>query len=278
MENLPPPPAFLLEGGNPTVVPTAAVPPSTNFGGQLQQPPPPHNMVPDAKKNAAVSIAAEIQKRAAAAAAVSSTSPLATFADQLKSATAQRIYATPSELANRRSIVTTMCAPNNLTPAPTATSGGGAEKSEKQIEIEKSSGISVAETVRTLTEMNHQPASPVSVRRSSSSVRATSAERRAESGLMAALSARIAPNLSPRHSRKQQQQQQLHHHFHQVNQHQEMVGKMTVPRASRVRQWIALRTVPDPTLCRASLMDQIKRGTHLRPTGIMNDRSAPKTN
>lgn len=272
MENLPPPPAFLLESGNATA--TGNTQPSSSFGSQ-QQPPPPG--MPDTRKNAAISIAAEIQKRAAAAASASS---MATFADQLKSATAQRIYATPSELANRRSIVTTMCAPNNLAPAVAA-----AEKSEKQIEIEKSSGISVAETVRTLTEMNHQPASPVSVRRSSSSVRATSAERRAESGLMAALSARIAPNLSPRHSRKQQHPQQPAQYHHQFaphplnNQHQpECVGKMTVPRASRVRQWIALRTVPDPTLCRASLMDQIKRGTHLRPTGVMNDRSAPKTN
>lgn len=134
-------------------------------------------------------------------------------------------------------------------------------KSDKQIEIEKHSGISVAETVRTLTEMNHQPASPVSVRRTSS-IRSTSADRRPESNLIAALSARITPTLSPRNSRK----------------HYQEPGKMTVPRANRVRQWIALRTVPDPTLCRASLMDQIKKGTHLRPTGMTNDRSAPKTN
>ena len=134
------------------------------------------------------------------------------------------------------------------------------EKSDKQIEIEKSSGISVAETVRTLTEMNHQPASPVSVRRTPS-VRSTSGERRPECGLISALSSRIASNSSPRTSRKLYQE----------------VGKMAIPRASRVRQWIALRTVPDPTLCRASLMDQIKKGTPLRPTGIINDRSAPKT-
>lgn len=227
MENLPPPPAFLLENNVSAVI------------GQ-----PANASTPETKKNAANSIAAELQKR---------NLSMSTFTDQLKSATAQRIYATPMD-HHRRSI-TTIYAPSSVSPSSKAE-----DKSDKQIEIEKSSGISVAETVRTLTEMNHQPASPVSIRRSPS-VRSTSADRRPECGLIAALSARITPNLSPRNSRKLYQD----------------VGKMTVPRASRVRQWIASRTVPDPTLCRASLMDQIKKGTHLRPTGVVNDRSAPKT-
>lgn len=226
MENLPPPPAFLLEN-------------NTNSNNQLT----PATNGTD-KKNAAISIAAELQKR---------NMTMSTFTDQLKSATAQRIYATPLE-HHRRSITTIYAASNvNITPKIE-------DKSDKQLEIEKHSGISVAETVRTLTEMNHQPASPVSVRRTSS-IRSTSADRRPDS-LIAALSARITPNISPRNSRK----------------HYQEPGKMTIPRANRVRQWIALRTVPDPTLCRASLMDQIKKGTHLRPTGMTNDRSAPKTN
>ncbi len=225
MENLPPPPAFLLENN-------ASTSPSSQSN------------VSESKKIVANNIAAEIQKRSAS---------MSTFTDQLKSTIAQRIYATPLD-SNRRSIGS-VYSPNAVMSAKNE------DKSDKQIEIEKSSGISVAETVRTLTEMNHQPASPVSVRRSSTG-RASSAERRAECGLISALSARITPNLSPRNSRK----------------HCQEVGKMTVPRASRVRQWIALRTVPDPTLCRASLMDQIKKGTHLRPTGVINDRSAPKTN
>lgn len=228
MENLPPPPAFLLENN---------VPMSSSPTGNI--------VATETKKNAANSIAAEIQKR---------NLSMSTFTDQLKSVTAQRIYATPLVEHHRRSI-TTIYAAGSISSSTSKVE----DKSDKQIEIEKSSGISVAETVRTLTEMNHQPASPVSIRRTPS-VRSTSADRRPECGLIAALSARITPNLSPRNSRKLYQD----------------VGKMTVPRANRVRQWIASRTVPDPTLCRASLMDQIKKGTHLRPTGIVNDRSAPK--
>lgn len=64
--------------------------------------------------------------------------------------------------------------------------------------------IRVAETVRTLTELKHTPASPNAVRRSSTIIRSQSADRRESigSGLIAALSAKIAPNLSPRHSRR----------------------------------------------------------------------------
>lgn len=229
IENLPPPPAFLLENAG-----------SVMTSSQQNSAP-----TSDAKRNVANSIAAELQRRQVS---------MSTFTDQLKSATAQRIYATPLE-HHRRSI-TTIYSPGGMCAATPKNE----DKSDKQIEIEKSSGISVAETVRTLTEMNHQPASPVSVRRTPS-VRSNSGDRKPECGLISALSARIASNSSPRNSRKLYQE----------------VGKMTIPRASRVRQWIALRTVPDPTMCRASLMDQIKKGTPLRPTGIINDRSAPKT-
>lgn len=64
--------------------------------------------------------------------------------------------------------------------------------------------IRVAETVRTLTELKHTPASPSAVRRSPSVSRSQSAERRESigSGLIAALNAKIAPNMSPRHSRR----------------------------------------------------------------------------
>ncbi|KAI5744399.1 hypothetical protein M8J76_001949 [Diaphorina citri] len=50
----------------------------------------------------------------------------------------------------------------------------------------------------------------------------------------------------------------------------------SLPRSSRVRQWISLRTSPDPKLCHDSLMEQIKRGTALRKTRTVNDRSAPR--
>ncbi|XP_014255401.1 MTSS1-like protein isoform X2 [Cimex lectularius] len=114
----------------------------------------------------------------------------------------------------------------------------------------QSCGISVAETVRTLTELNHTPASPVSIRRTHS-MRSQSADRKIEPSLIAALSAKLAPGR--RHSQE-----------------------MTYAKASRVRQWIAVRTLPDPTVCHDSLMDQIKKGTSLRKTRTVNDRSAPR--
>ncbi|KAG8287162.1 hypothetical protein J6590_044786 [Homalodisca vitripennis] len=130
----------------------------------------------------------------------------------------------------------------------------------KVIVKESGSGISVAETVRTLTELKHQPASPVSVRRTHS-VRSQSCDRRVETGLIATLSAKLAPTLSPRHSRR----------------HSQETGYISAAnRANRVRQWIAVRTVPDPTICHDSLMDQIKRGTSLKKTRAVNDRSAPR--
>lgn len=128
---------------------------------------------------------------------------------------------------------------------------------ERKITVKESGGgISVAETVRTLTELKHQPASPVSVRRTHS-VRSQSCDRRVDTGLIATLSAKLAPTLSPRHSRRHSQE-------------------TMVNRANRVRQWIAVRTVPDPTICHDSLMDQIKRGTLLKKTRAVNDRSAPR--
>uniref|UniRef100_A0A8D8Y5B7 Metastasis suppressor protein 1 n=1 Tax=Cacopsylla melanoneura TaxID=428564 RepID=A0A8D8Y5B7_9HEMI len=111
--------------------------------------------------------------------------------------------------------------------------------------VEYSANVCVAETVRTLTELNHQPASPVAVRRSSSN-RSTSSDR---SSIIAQLSARLTPTLSRRYE--------------------------SLPRSSKVRQWISLRTTPDPKLCHDSLMEQIKRGTALRKTRAVNDRSAP---
>ncbi|XP_067003165.1 BAR/IMD domain-containing adapter protein 2-like 1 isoform X2 [Anabrus simplex] len=186
----------------------------------------------------------------------------------------------------------------NLPPPPAflLDSGGNTPPQSQS----QSPGISVADTVRTLTELKHQPASPSSLRRNSS-IRSQSADRRVGetspgSGLIAAISAKLAPNLSPRNSRRHSedlnpnsgnrllqrgitgpgqgflqtlntklalQQQQLQIHGTQL-------------KAVRVRQYIASRTLPDPALCHESLMDQIRRGTTLRRTGTINDRSAPK--
>lgn len=147
----------------------------------------------------------------------------------------------------------------------------------KQIE---NSGISVADTVRTLTELKHQPASPVSVRRTHS-LRSQSCDRRVETGLIATLSAKLAPTLSPRHSRRHSQEMQQNTQrggfLDTLNSKLSLQPANTgIIRANRVRQWIAVRTVADPTICHDSLMDQIKRGTSLKKTRAVNDRSAPR--
>uniref|UniRef100_A0A1B6CYE7 IMD domain-containing protein n=1 Tax=Clastoptera arizonana TaxID=38151 RepID=A0A1B6CYE7_9HEMI len=144
----------------------------------------------------------------------------------------------------------------------------------------ENSGISVAETVRTLTELKHQPASPVSVRRTHS-LRSQSCDRRVETGLIATLSAKLAPTLSPRHSRRHSQEMQQNTQrsgfLETLNSKLALQQSNTgIMRANRVRQWIAVRTVPDPTICHDSLMDQIKRGTSLKKTRAVNDRSAPR--
>lgn len=182
-------------------------------------------------------------------------------------------------------------------------SGGGSA-------VAAAPGISVAETVRTLTELKHTPASPSTLRRNASSVRSQSADRRGSSGpvtnenaggIIAALGAKLAPSLSPRNSRRHSEDsgggpsgggsrllqrgvvgpgqgflQALNSKLAlQQQQQQQQQVAVQQHKAARVRRFIASRTVPDPTVCHESLMDQIKRGTPLRRTGTVNDRSAP---
>jgi len=63
-----------------------------------------------------------------------------------------------------------------------------------------------------------------------------------------------------------------------VSAHQKGNSVGEISRAFRVRQWISSKTVSDPAVCRESLMDQIRRGTKLKPARVVNDRSAPKIN
>jgi hypothetical protein len=63
-----------------------------------------------------------------------------------------------------------------------------------------------------------------------------------------------------------------------VSVHQKGNSVGEISRAFRVRQWISSKTVSDPAVCRDSLMDQIRRGTKLKPARAVNDRSAPKIN
>lgn len=59
-------------------------------------------------------------------------------------------------------------------------------------------------------------------------------------------------------------------------QQQVQQNQLKIHNAARVRQLFAGKTVSDPTVCHDSLMDQIKKGTSLKKTRTVNDRSAPK--
>ncbi|XP_021933252.1 mucin-3A [Zootermopsis nevadensis] len=183
-------------------------------------------------------------------------------------------------------------------------SGGGSS-------VAAGSGISVAETVRTLTELKHTPASPSAVRRNTGSFRSQSADRRGSGstnegsgGLIAAIGAKLAPTLSPRNSRRHSEDsggspsggssrllqrgvvgpgqgflQALNSKLAMQQQQQQIAAQQQIAvqqhKAAMVRRLIASRTVPDPAICHESLMDQIKRGTTLKRTGTINDKSAP---
>ncbi|XP_060841513.1 protein MTSS 2 isoform X2 [Rhopalosiphum padi] len=129
--------------------------------------------------------------------------------------------------------------------------------SEPMTHQRKSSGGSVAETVRNLTQLNHTPASPILLRRTPSN-RSTSADRcnshstEPVTGFMAALGSRLL-------------QQQ---------------PKTTGGSPKLARRWIApaRHSVVDPATCHDSLMEQIRKGMVLRKSIAVNDRSAPKTN
>jgi len=129
--------------------------------------------------------------------------------------------------------------------------------SEPMTHQRKSSGGSVAETVRNLTQLNHTPASPILLRRTPSN-RSTSADRcnsyssEPVTGFMAALGSRLL-------------QQQ---------------PKTTGGSPKVTRRWIApaRHSVVDPATCHDSLMEQIRKGMVLRKSIAINDRSAPKTN
>ncbi|XP_015109867.1 protein MTSS 2 isoform X2 [Diachasma alloeum] len=210
--------------------------------------------------------------------------------------------------------------------------------------------ISVSETVRTLTELRHTPASPSFLRKTtnqpptqpqgafnqithstfverSSSCRrvsTTSVESSSSSissaqyqgpggvgqGFMAVLSSKLIntnmnvnSNSSPKSARKhinlettqsprtpvgfletlnaklaaqQQQAQQTQQHPPQILQIQQGRSN-TTNRSASVRRIMANRVpIIDPHQVRSSLMDQIRRGTSLRTSGPINDRSAPQ--
>ncbi|XP_059616051.1 protein MTSS 1 isoform X3 [Phlebotomus argentipes] len=92
-----------------------------------------------------------------------------------------------------------------------------------------------------------------------------------------------------RHSQSPGQQQQIYYRLsdHQkaamyggqegyLQHHHSVNSKRLSGKAFAVRNLINSQTLPDPRICHATLMDQIKRGANLKPNKTCNDRSAPK--
>ncbi|XP_045518635.1 protein MTSS 2 isoform X1 [Pieris brassicae] len=124
------------------------------------------------------------------------------------------------------------------------------------------------------------------------STRSHSADRHAAtSGLIASLSAKLGPQLSPRTGRRAIST------ITQADGHkpkavpaviqpafldklsatiQNQRRQLSTTRASTVRDLINTHAQPDPRVCHTSLMEQIKRGATLRRNKLCNDRSAPK--
>ncbi|XP_073961102.1 missing-in-metastasis isoform X2 [Choristoneura fumiferana] len=139
----------------------------------------------------------------------------------------------------------------------------------------------------------HDSLSPLALRRNIAA-RAHSADRHhsEQSGLIASLSAKLAPQLSPRTSRraistiapsdsppkgkgtKPSLQPAFLDKLSATIQQQRR--QLDSARAALVRDTINTRAQPDPRVCHTSLMEQIKRGATLRRNKHCNDRSAPK--
>ncbi|XP_064212009.1 mucin-2 isoform X5 [Tribolium castaneum] len=139
--------------------------------------------------------------------------------------------------------------------------------------------------------------SPTATRRVNS-FRSQSAERRSGpvgvgSNFIATLSAKLAPNLSPRTARRHSedlvqspptkivQRGPGQSFLDSLNaklaqQHITNSTQATQHKATKIRQIINSKAQPDPKVCHESLMDQIKRGATLRRAEVINDRSAPK--
>ncbi|XP_045488187.1 protein MTSS 2 isoform X5 [Pieris rapae] len=124
------------------------------------------------------------------------------------------------------------------------------------------------------------------------STRSHSADRHAAtSGLIASLSAKLGPQLSPRTGRRTISsitpadghkpktvpaviQPAFLDKLSATIQNQRR--QLSTTRASTVRDLINTHAQPDPRVCHTSLMEQIKRGATLRRNKLCNDRSAPK--
>lgn len=133
--------------------------------------------------------------------------------------------------------------------------------------------------------------SPLAMRKNIAA-RSQSADRRHndQGGLIASLSAKLTPQLSPRTSRRPMstitqadpankglgvgvQPAFLDKLSATIQQQQH---RLNPSRANTVRDIINAHAQPDPRVCHTSLMEQIKRGATLKRNKHCNDRSAPK--
>ncbi|XP_073995646.1 missing-in-metastasis isoform X12 [Rhodnius prolixus] len=121
----------------------------------------------------------------------------------------------------------------------------------------KQSGISVAETVRTLTQLNHTPASPASLRRTGQATGL--AHLTASTGAIQPCSTTVKISTNP-----------------VGGQPSGIVAAILARQTSAKEKLERDKEQSDPRVAHDSLMDQIKRGTHLRKTSTVNDRSAPR--
>ncbi|XP_026316165.1 uncharacterized protein LOC113227450 isoform X2 [Hyposmocoma kahamanoa] len=139
----------------------------------------------------------------------------------------------------------------------------------------------------------HDALSPLALRKNIAA-RSHSADRHhADQGLIATLSAKLAPQLSPRTTRRAISTITSADPSHKIKGPksaavqpafldklsatiEQQKRQLDSPRAKTVRDMINAHTQPDPRQCHTSLMEQIKRGATLKRNKHCNDRSAPK--
>ncbi|XP_044744442.1 protein MTSS 2 isoform X2 [Coccinella septempunctata] len=139
--------------------------------------------------------------------------------------------------------------------------------------------------------------SPTAIRRYNN-MRSQSADRKSDgpggvgSNFIASLSAKLAPTLSPRSSRRNSEDVVMRtntankiyergpgqNFLDSLNAKlaQQHINSSPQLKANKIRQFFNSKAQPDPRTCHESLMDQIKRGAPLKRAKIINDRSAPK--
>ncbi|ENN70649.1 hypothetical protein YQE_12594, partial [Dendroctonus ponderosae] len=273
LENLPPPPAFLLE-------PSGCPPPN----------PVPSQVAKDVLPNTGVKVAETVKALTELKHTPASPNSIRRLAGI--SGSAQNIFQ-PQQMPAER--------PNSFQPGGNTISGSNPvfstfQNQAKVSYLSQSGGVVYAQPSQVIG------GSPNAVRRITS-FRSQSADRKPEgpgkvgSNFIACLNAKLAPNLSPRTSRRNSEEhgqcpkvlkpqqpqrgpgQSFLDSLNAKLAQQHLGGNVVQPvglKATKIRQIINSKAQPDPKICHESLMDQIKRGATLKRAKIINDRSAPK--